>query len=276
MKCHKNELKRRIYEKKGEKLKKKKGQTMDANIDKAARDIVNAKKIAALTGAGISVESGIPPFRGKGGLWESFDPMEYAHIDAFLNHPEKVWDVLLKGMKEIMDRAKPNDAHLGLAQLEKWGYLQTVITQNVDGLHQMAGNRDVIEFHGTFAINYCMDCNRIYNLSEITLDQLPPKCTCGGIIRPDCVFFGEQIPHENIMRSFEIAQNCDIMLVIGTSASVHPAAIIPSSALESGAKVIEINPELTPLTGRTSHYILKGPAGEMIRQLISKIKSIRE
>jgi NAD-dependent deacetylase len=249
---------------------------MDPNINKAAKDIIQAKKVAALTGAGISVESGIPPFRGKGGLWESFDPMEYAHIDAFLNHPEKVWDVLLKGMKNIMDRAKPNDAHLGLAQLEKWGYLQTVITQNVDGLHQAAGNTDVIEFHGTFAINYCVDCHKNYKLSEITLDLLPPKCTCGGIIRPDCVFFGEQIQHDHIMRSFEIAQNCDIMLVIGTSAIVHPAAIIPNSAQESGAKVIEINPEFTPLTGRVSNYILKGPAGEMMRQLISEINSIRE
>jgi NAD-dependent deacetylase len=249
---------------------------MNPNIKKAARDIVKAKKIAALTGAGISVESGIPPFRGKGGLWESFDPMEYAHIDAFNSHPEKVWDVLLKGMKDIMDRAKPNDAHLGLAQLEKWGCLQTVITQNVDGLHQAAGNTDVIEFHGTFAINYCVDCQKNYALSEINLDQLPPKCTCGGLIRPDCVFFGEQIPHDSIMRSFEIAQTCDIMLVIGTSAIVHPAAVIPDSAHQSGAIVIEINPEPTPLTGRVSNYILQGPAGQMMRQLIAEIKTIRE
>jgi len=241
-------------------------------IKKAAKDILSAKKVAALTGAGISVESGIPPFRGKGGLWESFDPMEYAHIDAFLNYPEKVWNVLLKGMKDIMDRATPNDAHLGLAQLEKLGFLQTVITQNVDGLHQMAGNTDVIEFHGTFARNYCMDCQKNYFMSEIVLNQLPPKCSCGGILRPDCVFFGEQIPHDHISRSFEIAQNCDIMLVIGTSAIVHPAAMIPDRARQYGAKVIEVNPETTPLTGRISSYILKGPAGKMMRQLINEIK----
>jgi NAD-dependent deacetylase len=249
---------------------------MDLNIKKASKDILKANRIAALTGAGISVESGIPPFRGKGGLWESFDPMKYAHIDAFLNHPEEVWEVLLKRMKGIMDSAKPNEAHLGLAQLEKWGYLQTVITQNVDGLHQMAGNTDVIEFHGTFARNYCMDCHKNYYMSDITLDQLPPKCTCGGIIRPDCVFFGEQIPHDNILRSFEISSQCDIMLVIGTSAIVQPAAIIPDSARQSGAKVIEINPEPTPLTGRVSNYILLGPAGQVMSQLITEIKSLRE
>ncbi|ETR72913.1 MAG: NAD-dependent deacetylase [Candidatus Magnetoglobus multicellularis str. Araruama] len=249
---------------------------MVSSIQKAAQDILQSKKVSALTGAGISVESGIPPFRGKGGLWESFDPMEYAHIDAFMRHPEKVWDVLLKGMKDIMDHAEPNDAHLGLAQLEQLGYLQTIITQNVDGLHQKAGNTDVIEFHGTFERNYCIDCNKQYILSEISVDQLPPKCTCGGIIRPDCVFFGEQIAYDSIARSLEIAQSCDTMLVIGTSAMVHPAAMIPDTAHSAGATVIEINPESTPLTGRISANILKGPAGQMMKQLINEIESIQE
>ncbi len=229
-----------------------------------------------MTGAGVSVESGIPPFRGKGGLWESFDPMEYATISAFLKDPKKVWDVLLKAMKEVMDKAAPNDAHMGLAQLEEWGYLTTIITQNVDGLHQMAGNTDVIEYHGSFVKNYCMDCQKNYMISDIVLEQTPPRCSCGGIIRPDCVFFGETIPYENLMRSFEMAQSCDVMLVIGTSAIVQPAAMIPVNARESGATIIEINPERTPLTGLISDYILKGPAGRIMQQLVTEIKHLRE
>ena len=128
-------------------------------IHQASEDLARSTNAVALTGAGISVESGIPPFRGKGGLWERFDPMEYAHIDAFMKNPAKVWVVLIKEMKGIMDYARPNDAHNGLAGLEKLGILKTIITQNVDGLHQMAGNTDVIEFHGNFAWQRCMECN---------------------------------------------------------------------------------------------------------------------
>mgnify|MGYP003565635232 CR=1 FL=1 len=124
---------------------------MSDQIKKFAKDLAAAKNVAALTGAGISVESGIPPFRGKGGIWEKYDPMEYAHIDAFLKDPTKVWNVLIKEMKELVDTAMPNNAHLGLARLEEVGILKTIITQNVDGLHQKAGNTDVIEFHGNFA-----------------------------------------------------------------------------------------------------------------------------
>ncbi|MGD8366474.1 MAG: Sir2 family NAD-dependent protein deacetylase, partial [Desulfobacterales bacterium] len=133
---------------------------MEELIQRAAEDLVKAKSAAALTGAGISVESGIPPFRGPGGLWEKIDPMEYASIDAFLQDPAKVWSVLLKDMKELLDTARPNPAHTGLARLEELGLLKTVITQNVDGLHQAAGNTDVIEFHGTFASHRCIRCNR--------------------------------------------------------------------------------------------------------------------
>jgi NAD-dependent deacetylase len=128
-------------------------------IKRAASDLAAATYAVALTGAGISTESGIPPFRGKGGLWERYDPMEIAHIDAFRRDPARVWTLLIKEMKDIVDRARPNDAHLGLARLEKLGILKTVITQNVDGLHQMAGNQDVIEFHGNFAWQRCMEAS---------------------------------------------------------------------------------------------------------------------
>ena len=247
---------------------------MDSLIKKAAKDLSASKNVAALTGAGISVESGIPPFRGKDGVWEKFDPIEYAHIDAFLRDPEKVWRVFLTGLKEVVEKALPNDAHKGLARLEKLGILNTVITQNVDSLHQMAGNTDVIEFHGTFAQHRCMDCRRRYSNSAIDLSQIPPRCTCGGILRPDCVFFGEMIPPDLLWRSEQIASGCDIMLVVGTSAMVQPAAMIPVLAKQSGAKIIEINAESTPLTDSISDYLIMGKAGEIMSRIIQELNAL--
>lgn len=244
---------------------------MEPLFKRAAEDLRAADHIVALTGAGISVESGIPPFRGKGGIWEKFDPMEYAHIDAFICDPAKVWNVLLKEMKAIVDKAEPNDAHKGLAKLEACGNLKTIITQNVDGLHQKAGNSDVIEFHGNFAWHFCMNCNRRCETHALDLSQIPPRCACGGIYRPDCVFFGEMIPPQHLLRSRRAACECDVMLVVGTSAVVQPAALIPLIAKDAGALVIEINPEATPLTGSVSDYLVQGRAGEMIVAILAEM-----
>ncbi len=247
---------------------------MDQLIKKAAEDIVNARMVTALTGAGISVESKIPPFRGKGGVWEKIDPMEYAHIDALLANPVKVWEVLIKDMKDVIDAAEPNPGHLGLAKLEEFGKLKTVITQNVDGLHQRAGNTDVIEFHGSFAWQYCMDCNNRLKTRDMVLTEIPPRCNCGGIYRPDVVFFGEMIPQQHLFRSRQAASDCDVMLVVGTSAVVQPAAYMPVIAKQSGAKVIEINPEKTPLTATISDYILQGKAGEILDRILDEINRL--
>ena len=247
---------------------------MDDLITQAAEDLAAAGKVTALTGAGISTESGIPPFRGKGGLWERFDPMEIAHIDAFMRDPAKVWTILIKEMKAIMDTAEPNDAHKGLARLEEMGKLETIITQNVDGLHQAAGNSDVIEFHGTFAWQRCMDCSQKYETSKVDISEIPPRCSCGGILRPDAVFFGEMIPQDAMWRSRQIASDCDVMLVVGTSAVVQPAALMPVVAKESGAKVVEINPERTPLTDEISDYLIMGGAGDVMNQIIEKLEKI--
>ena len=247
---------------------------MDDLIKKAAADLAQANMAAALTGAGASIESGIPPFRGKGGLWEKMDPMEVAHIDAFMQDPAKVWKLLVKGMKDVVDQAQPNDCHKGLARLEALGKLQTVITQNIDGLHQMAGNTDVIEFHGTFAWQRCMDCSTHIETRRVNVSDIPPRCHCGGILRPNAVFFGELIPQEALWRSRQVATDCDIMLVIGTSAMVHPAAMMPVLAKETGATVIEINPESTPLTGEISDYIIKGPAGETMNCIVAELEKM--
>lgn len=240
---------------------------------KAAADLSAAKQIVALTGAGISVESGIPPFRGKGGLWEKFDPMEYAHVDAFMKTPGKVWEALFKGLNEVLKKAEPNEAHLGLARLETLGKEITVITQNVDGLHQAAGNTDVIEFHGTFARHYCQDCGEKFSADQIDLTFMPPKCVCGGVIRPDCVLFGEMIRPELLFRSRMVSSECQLMLVIGTSAVVQPAAMMPIIAKNAGAKVIEINPEVTPLTAQVSDYLVQGPAARVMANIMTAFEN---
>jgi NAD-dependent deacetylase len=244
---------------------------MDELIRRAAADLTAARKVVALTGAGISIESGIPPFRGKGGLWERFDPMEIAHIDALMRDPARVWNILVKEMKEIVDTAKPNDGHKGLAKLEQMGKLKTVITQNIDGLHQAAGNTDVIEFHGSFAWQRCMDCHKKYETRKVDISKIPPRCDCGGILRPDAVFFGEMIPPEAMWRSRQAASDCDLMLVIGTSAVVQPAALMPVFAKETGARVVEINPERTPLTGEISDYLIMGKAGDVMNRILAQM-----
>jgi len=247
---------------------------MENLIHKAAQDLASSTSTVALTGAGISVESGIPPFRGKGGLWEKIDPMEFAHIDAFMKDPARVWNVLVREMKGLVEHAIPNDAHNGLARLEELGILKTIITQNVDGLHQMAGNTDVIEFHGNFAWLLCLDCNKKYETGKIDMSEIPPRCSCGGIYKPDCVFFGEMIPPHHLLRSEQAASACDIMLVVGTSAVVQPAALIPGIAKKAGAKIIEVNPERTALSQRTSDYIIMGKAGQIMNRIVSEIEGL--
>jgi NAD-dependent deacetylase len=190
--------------------------------------------------------------------------MEYAHINSFMKNPEKVWDILLREMKKIIDSAKPNGGHKALAFFEKSGCLKTIITQNIDGLHQLAGNTDVIEFHGNFASYRCLDCGKSCATGEISLAKLPPVCSCGGIFRPNCIFFGEAIPHDSLYRSQKLASECDVMLLIGTSATVQPFASLPAIAKRHGARIIEINPEETPLTKNVSDYLIPGKAVKVL------------
>ena len=246
---------------------------MEESVRRAVDDLKKARNVVALTGAGISVESGIPPFRGRGGIWEKFDPMEFGNIEFFLREPAKVWELLIRDLKEVVDRARPNAGHLGLARMEQMGILKTIITQNVDGLHQMAGNTDVIEFHGNCAWQRCMDCGGKVRTRDVTLETLPPRCACKGILRPDWVFFGEMIPPDALDRSRRIASRCDTMLVVGTSAMVQPAAYIPAIARQAGATVIEINPERTPLTAKISSYLVRGGAGEAMTAILEAMEA---
>lgn len=228
----------------------------------------------ALTGAGISVESGIPDFRSPDGLWSKFDPMEYGYIESFRRNPAKVWKMILE-VQKVVDKAKPNPAHIGLAELEKLGCLRTVITQNIDSLHQQAGNTDVIEFHGHARTLRCDDCGRRYKPKEASYDDLPPRCTCGGPLRPDFVFFGEPIPVHAHMRAMDVARQCDVLLVIGTSAVVAPASHIPVVAKESGAFIIEINPVPSALTNSISDIYIPAPAGKAMPLIVDEVKTLK-
>ncbi|RLB06988.1 MAG: RNA polymerase subunit sigma [Deltaproteobacteria bacterium] len=242
-------------------------------LDQAADIIIKGKFNIALTGAGISVESGIPDFRSKGGLWTKYDPSEYATIEAFKRDPEKVWK-MIKEMDELLEKAKPNKAHIGLADLEKMGLLHGIITQNVDNLHQEAGSSNVIEYHGTSKTLSCLWCGRRYKKEE-KRGEYPPKCECGRILKPDIVFFGEPIPQDAMAQSFQMASKADVLLVIGTSAVVSPANTIPSIAKQNGAKIIEINKESTWLTDSVTDIFLQGSAGKIISELVDIIKNKR-
>jgi len=244
-------------------------------IQRAARDILHSKKTVAFTGAGISVESGIPDFRSAHGLWRKYDPNEYATIDAFHSNPEKVW-LMLKEMFQLIMEAKPNPAHIGLAELERMGLLSSVITQNVDGLHQAAGNTRVIEFHGTHRTLSCLKCSQKINGATLKIEDLPVRCSrCSSLLKPDVVFFGEPIPWEAQVMSSKESNSCTTMLVIGTSAEVYPAASIPINAKGRGAIIIEINLEPTSLTDQISDYLICGPAGKIISAIVEEINKVR-
>ena len=241
-------------------------------VKKTAENILNSHKTIALTGAGISVESGIPDFRSAGGLWSKYDPEEYAHISAFRADPAKVWQ-MIKEMMELVLGAEPNPAHIALAELEQMGLLNSVITQNVDGLHQRGGSKEVIEFHGSNQWLICLQCGYRQEAASFSFEVIPPPCPqCNAILKPDVVFFGEPIPWEAQSRSFEEASSCDLVLVIGTSAVVYPAAGIPTSAKQSGAKIVEINMEPTPLTGYISDYLIQGAAGTILPEIVEEAK----
>ena len=213
---------------------------MDNNIVRAAEIIKKSKNMIALTGAGISVESGIPDFRSAGGLWDKYDPAIYASIYSFKNMPEKVWDMIFD-LIDITDRAKPNKAHYALAELEKMNLLKAVITQNIDNLHQESGSKNVIEYHGNAKNLVCLSCSARYSVSEfeISKGRIPHCESCGKILMPSVIFFGENIPQNALHESQKFAETSDVVLVVGTSAVVYPAASIPRIAKGRGACIID-------------------------------------
>ncbi len=245
---------------------------MEERIKKAARTICQSRTTIALTGAGISVESGIPDFRSSGGLWERFNPIEYGSIGAFKANPEKVWQ-MLKEVSHLLASARPNPAHQGLGRLQELGLLHTIITQNVDYLHQEGGATRVIEYHGNAKTLSCIWCDQRYNSDELG-GQIPPKCSCGKVLKPDVVFFGEPIPIRALQESFELASTCKALLILGTSGEVAPANTIPETAKRAGATIIEVNVEPTVLTNYLTDIFLQGKASEMVTELVREVEII--
>jgi NAD-dependent protein deacetylase/lipoamidase len=240
---------------------------------RAVADLIKEKgHVVAFTGSGISVDSGIPTFRGGQGLWEKYDPMEYAHIDAFRRNPEKVWN-MLREMAGVIFAAKPSPAHVALSELEKKGFLKAVITQNVDGLHQTAGNSNVIEYHGNHRRLVCVGCSAKVDFTEAEARMLPyPLCErCFSPLKPDVVFFGEPIPMLDMIRANEEAKKCNVMLIMGTSGVVYPAADLPYLAHSSGAKVVEINIDDTPFTSSISDFVFRQNASIVLPKILEYI-----
>jgi NAD-dependent deacetylase len=241
-------------------------------IREAAEILSQSKQTIALTGAGISVESGIPDFRSSGGLWERFNPMEYATIGAFLANPEKVWEMLLE-MSNVIECSRPNPAHKGLGRLQQTGLLHTIITQNVDSLHQEGGATRVIEYHGNSKTLSCLWCHQRYRADELE-GPGPPRCVCNKLLKPDVIFFGEPIPPGALQESYELASSCGALLVVGISAEVAPANTIPQTAKMAGAKIIEINLEPTVLTPLLTDIFLQGKASEVVSELVAAVERL--
>ena len=237
-----------------------------------ARSIVqvieNASSIAVLTGAGISAESGVATFRGKEGLWSKFRPEELANVKAFLSNPEMVWE-WYQHRRDVLATVKPNPAHHALAEWESLAASFTLATQNVDGLHRMAGSHNILELHGNIRTNRCQTCGK--ESADETLNftaQVPICASCAGLLRPAVVWFGEYLPERELQAAFDAARHCDLFLSIGTSSQVYPAAALPEIALEAGAAVIEVNIEETPLTVLATCH-LRGLAGKILPELVA-------
>ena len=216
-------------------------------IKEAGELIKQAKYLVCLTGSGISAESGIPTFRGKDGLWKKYKAEELATYEAFINNPELVWD-WYRWRMNIIKKAHPNKGHLTLAKWEEKGLLKTIITQNVDGLHQRAGNSSIIELHGNIWRGRCIECGYKIYFKDVPKEKLPRCPRCDNLLRPDVVWFGEPLDTLSLNKAYQEALKADVFLVVGTSGLVYPAAHIPMYAKENGAKIIEINPGKTILT----------------------------
>ncbi len=240
------------------------------DLQTVAHLLQTSRYAVAFTGAGVSVESGIAPFTGVGGLWNQYDP-KFIEINFFFANPKRSWEEMKKIFFTDMHNAQPNPAHRALAALENKGILKGVITQNIDGLHQQAGSKNVQEFHGTIYTLSCLNCARKYRLEEVNLNEVPPTCACGGVLKPDFVFYGEGIPPRAYENSALMAAQADVMLVVGTAGQVMPACSLPLAAKEHGCKIIEINPHPSAYTQTITDVYVAQPAGVFFAALAQEM-----
>jgi NAD-dependent deacetylase len=236
------------------------GQPLDDVMDIVRRCIAQARHVCVLTGAGVSAESGIATFRDPDGIWARFSPKELASMDGFMSNPDRVREWYAH-RRSIAESARPNAGHVALAALQDVVPVCTIVTQNVDRLHQRAGSRTVLEVHGNLIENRCNDC------SARRTDDEADCPDCGGLMRPNVVWFGEDLPMEVFLAAEEACRTCDVLLVVGTSAEVYPAASLPYKALQAGVTVVEINPNQTAFTPRAT-FVIQGTSAQILPRLV--------
>lgn len=243
---------------------------MDPNLQKAVTLILNSEYTIAFTGAGISVESGIPPFRGENGLWSKYDP-NVLDLGNFQLNPIEAWRVIKEIFYDFFGSAKPNVAHFVLSEMESKGLLNAIITQNIDNLHYEAGSKEVYEFHGNSRMLVCPYCSKKSVAAEIDLTEVPLCNVCHAVLKPDFIFFGEGIPEIAYQKSLIAAEKADVVIIIGSTGEVYPAANIPLVAKHNGAKIIEINPEKSLFTDSITDIFIQGKASEAMQGLLNRI-----
>jgi NAD-dependent deacetylase len=242
-------------------------------VERLAGLLRQRRPCVVLTGAGISTESGIPDFRSATGIWAQFDPLEVATIDAFVADPRKVWEFYALRL-EIVGNARPNDGHHALAELERRGWVDAVITQNIDMLHSRAGSRNVVEVHGSIRTSSCLECGTVVPLARV-VELLPlPRCpSCGNVLKPDVVMFGELLPETAIAQATELVAGAGVLLVVGSSLEVHPVGALPLDALAAGAALAIVNRGPTPFDRRAA-VTIDGGAGETLRALSAALPEL--
>ena len=246
------------------------------NIAQVIEIINTSNNITVFTGAGISTESGIEDFRSEGGLWSRYDPSIYASYQYFLRDPSRFWE-MHKELEKIVESAEPNAAHIAIAQLEKMGKVKTIITQNIDMLHQKAGSGSygakIYELHGAYGVLHCIECGKEFNYDEIDTKSVKyPVCECSGFIKPKVVLFGESLPARVLDGAMKACAECDTFLMVGSSLVVSPANFMPSIAQQNGAKVIFVNRDETYLD-HVADIFLKGSAGEIFTEIMKGFKN---
>jgi NAD-dependent deacetylase len=249
-------------------------------LESAARIVAESAYLIALVGAGLSKESGIPTFRGGDGLWDKYGEPAMDGYQRFLADPAGWWAERLsqrEGTSELartIEEAKPNPGHLAMAEMERLGYLKHIITQNIDNLHQEAGSAAITEIHGNRTKQRCIGCARRWKREEFVSDEIPPRCPdCRELVKNDTVMFGEPIPQDALEACYREAQRADAVLLVGTSAVVYPAAEFPVIAHRRGAKLIEVNPQETPLSDLSS-AVLRAPSGQALPQLLARVREL--